>query len=132
MHYNLPMAIEMQSIQSYDERLNDVKQYIREHINEPLNRDVLAAVAGFSVPHFHRVFTANVGESAASYVRRLRMERAARKLRMGAVDITEVALAGGYDSHAAFAKAFKQQFGFSPSEFRQLGCSAATQILRKG
>jgi len=107
-------------------------QYIREHINEPLNREMLAAVAGFSVPHFHRVFTAHVGESAASYVRRLRMERAGRKLRMGAVDITEVALSAGYDTHAAFSKAFKQQFGFPPSEFRQLSCSEATQILRKG
>ena len=51
---------------------------------------------------------------------------------MGAVDITEVALAAGYDTHAAFSKAFKQQFGLSPSEFRQLGCWAATQLLRKG
>jgi AraC-like DNA-binding protein len=67
---------------------------------------------------------------SASYVRRLRLERAARKLRMGAVDITEVALAAGYDSHAAFSKAFKQQFGLSPREFRQLGCTAATQLLR--
>ena len=52
-----------------------------------------------------------VGESAVSYVRRLRLERAGRKLRMGAVDITEVARAAGYESHAAFSKAFKQQFG---------------------
>src|SRR5512141_2641974 len=109
-----------------------VIRYIREHIHEPLTREVLAEVAGFSVPHFHRVFTAHVGESAISYIRRLRLERAARKLRMGAVDITEVALAAGYDTHAAFSKAFKQQFGFSPSEFRQLGCSKATQLLRKG
>jgi AraC family transcriptional regulator len=92
----------------------------------------LAAVAGFSVSHFHRIFTAYVGESIASYVRRVRLERAGRKLRMGAVDITEVALAAGYDTHAAFSKAFKQQFGLSPSEFRQLDCRAATQILRKG
>ncbi len=112
--------------------IEEVMQYIREHINEPLNRAVLAEIAGFSVPHFHRVFTAHVGESAISYIRRLRLERAARKLRMGAVDITEVALAAGYDTHAAFSKAFKQQFGLSPSEFRQLGCSKATQILRKG
>ena len=112
--------------------VEDVKRYIREHIHEPLERERLAAVAGFSIPHFHRVFTASVGESAASYVRRLRLERAARKLRMGAVDITEVALAAGYDSHAAFSRAFRQQFGMSPSEFRQLGCSAATQLLRKG
>ena len=107
-------------------------RYIREHINEPLNREMLAEIAGFSVPHFHRVFMARIGESAISYVRRLRMERAGHKLRMGAVDITEVALAAGYDTHAAFSKAFKQQFGLSLSEFRQLGCTAATQLLRKG
>ena len=132
MYYNPPMATDIQSVQSYNERLNDVKQYIREHINEPLNRDVLAAVAGFSVPHFHRIFTTHMGENISDYVRRVRLERAGRKLRMGAVDITEVALAAGYDTHAAFGKAFKQQYGLSPSEFRQLTCSAATQILRKG
>jgi AraC family transcriptional regulator len=126
------MLTEPQSLQEYTDCIEDVKRYIRDHIHEPLDRERLAAVAGFSIPHFHRVFTAQVGESAASYVRRLRMERAGRKLRMGAVDITEVALAAGYDSHAAFSKAFKGQFGVSPSRFRQLGCRAATQILRKG
>lgn len=49
-----------------------------------------------------------------------------------AVDITEVALAAGYRTHAAFARTFKQQFGLNPSEFRSLTCIAATQILRKG
>ena len=111
--------------------VENVKRYIQEHLQEPLDRETLAAVAGFSIPHFHRVFTARVGESAAAYVRRLRLERAGRKLRMGAVDITEVALAAGYDSHAAFSKVFKQQFGLSPSEFRQLGCMAATELLRE-
>ena len=126
------MVTDTQTVAEYSECIEDVMRYIREHINEPIDRETLASIAGFSVPHFHRVFTAHMGESAASYVRRMRMERAGRKLRMGAVDITEVALAAGYDSHAAFGKAFKQQFGLSPSEFRQLGCSAATQILRKG
>jgi AraC family transcriptional regulator len=126
------MTDEMQSLQEYADCIEDVKRYIREHIHDALDRETLAAVAGFSIPHFHRVFTAHVGESAASYIRRLRLERAGRKLRMGAVDITEVALAAGYDSHAAFSKAFKQQFGLSPREFRQLGCTAATRLLRKG
>ena len=126
------MVAYIQTMQDHSDCIGNVKLYIREHINEPLNREILAEVAGFSIPHFHRIFTAQTGENIAAYVRRLRLERAARKLRMGAVDITEVALAAGYDSHAAFGKAFKQQFGFSPSEFRQLGCSAATQLLRKG
>ena len=126
------MLTDAPTLQDAPECMQEVMRYIREHINEPLNREMLAAIAGFSVPHFHRVFTAHVGESAISYVRRLRLERAGRKLRMGAVNITEVALAAGYDTHAAFSKAFKQQFGLSPSEFRQLGCRAATQLLRKG
>lgn len=126
------MLNDTQILLDHTDCIEDVMKYIREHLNEPIDRETLAEVAGFSVPHFHRVFTAHVGESAISYVRRLRLERAARKLRMGAVDITEVALAAGYDTHAAFGKAFKQQFGLSPSEFRQLNCWAATQLLRKG
>jgi AraC family transcriptional regulator len=111
--------------QSETQRIDAVKRYISEHIAEPLDRAALAAIAGFSVPHFHRVFSRQVGESPSAYIRRVRMERAGRKLRMGAVDIGEVALAAGYESHNAFSKAFKQHFGLSPSEFRRLGCPAA-------
>ena len=109
-----------------------VQKYIHNHLAELLDRDRLAAVAGLSVPHFHRVFTTAVGESPTAYVRRLRLERAGRKLRMGAVDIGEVALYAGYETHTAFSKAFKQHFGLSPSAFRQLDCRSATQILNQG
>lgn len=127
------MAFELQrQPATYAERLHRVERYIREHLDQPLVRAKLAAVAGFSVPHFHRLFTAHHGENITRYIRRLRLVRAGRKLRMGAVDITEVALAAGYDTHAAFGKAFKQQFGLSPSEFRQLGCRSATQLLNQG
>jgi AraC family transcriptional regulator len=126
------MVTDARGPRAHDVRIHDVQRYIRDHIDQPLNREVLASVAGFSVPHFHRIFTGHVGENISTYVRRVRLERAGRKLRMGAVDIAEVALAAGYDTHAAFGKAFKQQYGLSPSEFRQLGCRAATEILRKG
>lgn len=126
------MLAETQTAQGNNERVAAVQRYIRRHMDEPLNREVLASVAGFSVSHFHRIFKQSAGESMATYTRRARLERAARKLRAGAVDITEVALAAGYDTHAAFSKAFKQQFGLTPSAFRQLGCRAATELLRKG
>lgn len=112
--------------------IETVQKYIRNHIDETLTRDVLAEVAGFSVPHLHRLFIATTGESLSAYVRRERMLRAGRKLRMGAIDITEVALAAGYQTHSAFGKAFKQHFGLTPAEFRELGCMAATELLRKG
>lgn len=120
------------SLPEDEQRLHAVQQYIRKHLAEPLDRERLATVVGFSVPHFHRIFTASIGISPSAYVRRIRLERAGHKLRMGAVDIGEVALAAGYETHTAFSKAFKQHFGLSPSEFRQLDCRTATEILHKG
>lgn len=126
------MEADIQEMQDYSRQIIAVKEYIRAHTDRPLTREVLADVAGFSVPHFHRIFTGHVGENIADYVRRVRMERAGRKLRMGAVDITEVAHAAGYATHAAFSRAFKQHFGLSPSELRQLDCWTATELLKQG
>ena len=92
---------------------------------------MLASASGFSVPHLHRLFAACTGESIGGHIRRMRLERAGRKLRMGAVDITEVALAAGYGTHAAFSKAFRQHFGLSPRQFRLLDCLTASQMLRR-
>src|SRR5258708_11665885 len=100
------MLTDTHSLQNHTECIDTVQQYIREHIDESLSREVLAEVANYSVPHLHRIFIGCVGENIAAYVRRVRLERAGRKLRMGAVDITEVALAAGYKSHLAFTRAF--------------------------
>lgn len=126
------MMTEMHNLRCYQEWCANIQKYIRNHMDEPLDREVLASITGFSVPHLHRLFVMTLGESPACYIRRARLERAGQKLRMGAVDITEVALAAGYASHAAFGKAFKQQYGLSPSEFRQLDCFKATELLRRG
>jgi len=126
------MVTEALQRQTHADCVETVQRYIRTHLDEPLDRASLATVAGFSVPHLHRLFMLHTGESVAGYVRRVRLKRAGFKLRAGAVDITEVALAAGYDTHAAFGKAFKQQYGVSPSAFRQLDCAAATALLRKG
>ncbi len=117
--------------QIHQDRIKYVQRYIRQHLSEPLPREILADVAGFSIPHFHRVFTACTGESAINYVRRNRLVRAGQKFRMGAVDIMDVALAAGYESHASFSKAFKKQFGISPSEFRNLNCKSASALLKE-
>lgn len=112
-------------------RIHNVQHYICNRLDESLKRQRLAKVAGFSVPHLHRLFFACTGESIAAYIRRVRLKRAGEKLRMGAVDIMEIALAAGYSSHAAFSKAFKRQYGLSPSQFRGLNCAVATRLLRK-
>jgi AraC family transcriptional regulator len=123
------MATETQM--NHYERINHVKRYIREHMDEPLNREELAQLAGFSVTHFHRIFTAHVGENITAYVRRARMEWAARQLLADGVQVTQIALASGYETHAAFGKAFKGYFGVSPTEFRQLNPTAAAHLINR-
>ena len=114
-----------------NERLEAVRRFVCDHADERLDRARLAAVAGFSVPHLHRLWRAHTGENMATYVRRLRLKRAALKLRMGAVDLTEVALYAGYETHTAFTRAFKQQYGLSPSQFRDLDCWTSTTLVHE-
>ncbi len=114
---------------NHSERINLVRQYIRRHMDEPLNRDLLAQLAGYSVVHFHRIFTAHVGEGVNSYVRRVRMERAAQQLLRDDQPITAIALGSGYETPASFGKVFKQTFGVSPTEFRELNPMLAGHLI---
>lgn len=125
------MQSEMTGPISVDDRIELLRRYIGDHMGESLSRERLAKVAGFSIPHLQRLFNWRLGSSVGQYVRSARLERAARKLRMGAVDITEVALAAGYESHAAFSKAFRQRYRISPRDFRLLDCWTATRILNE-
>lgn len=111
-------AVRRRTELEHRERINKVSLYIQVHIDEPLQLKALARIAGFSPYHFHRIFAAHTGETVAEHVRRIRLERAARQLRDSAESVTEVALAAGYETPAAFGRAFKQRFGVSPSGFR--------------
>jgi AraC family transcriptional regulator len=59
-----------------------------------------------------------VGESVMGYVRRLRLERAALRLKHGESSVSAVAIDAGYGSHEAFTRAFRDRFGVVPSAFR--------------
>lgn len=103
---------------SYHERLNRVLVHIQECLDEPLTINRLAQVACLSPFHFHRVFAAYVGETVAEHIRRLRLERAATKLAFTGERVTDTALGAGYETPAAFTRAFRDRFGVSPSVFR--------------
>lgn len=103
----------------YKERILRVLTHIQEHLDEALDLEELAQLACFSSFHFHRIFAAMTGETIADHVRRLRLERAAMELRLGAKQVIQVALDAGYEAHAAFTRAFKAAYGASPAEFRR-------------
>jgi AraC family transcriptional regulator len=105
--------------ESYQERINRVLGHIRQELDAPLSLDELAEVACFSPFHFHRIFRGMVGESVKEHVRRLRLERAAERLRDSSAPVTDVAFDAGYQTHESFTRAFRAMFGETPSNFRE-------------
>lgn len=108
-----------QTARDYAERVLRVLVHIQKHLDEELSLDDLAAIARFSPFHFHRVFRGMVGESVKEHVRRLRLERAAHRLKFSDEQVVRLALDAGYEAHESFTRAFAAIFGVSPSEFRK-------------
>ncbi len=104
---------------SYHERILRVMVYVQDHLDDELSLDHLAGVACFSPYHFHRIFRGIAGEPVKEYVRRLRLERAAQRLKTSESPVTEIAFDSGYESHEAFTRAFHARFGASPSTWRE-------------
>lgn len=103
----------------YARRMNRVLNHIEAHLDQPLDGALLADIANFSRFHFHRIFAAWMGETLGSYLRRRRLEKAAFRLACGSNEtVLETALATGFNSGEAFARAFKLRFGCTPSEWR--------------
>jgi AraC family transcriptional regulator len=120
---------------NYAERLARVAAHIARHLDSPLDIERLASIACLSPFHFHRIYSAMIGETVGETVRRCRLQRAARHLVDTQRPIARIARAAGYASVAAFARAFAGAHGLPPAAFRRR-CAAAPargpNILRKG
>ena len=102
----------------YVQRINKVVAYINNHLDETLDLRTLANEAALSDFHFHRIFKALKGEAIGGYITRLRLEATARLLRYTALTIEEIAFNIGYETPASLSKAFKNQYGITPTEYR--------------
>src|SRR3954470_6324702 len=97
-----------------------VLDHIDRHLASDLDLETVSGVAAFSRFHFHRQFTATFGLSVHRYIQLARMKRASYRLAYrDAESVTEIAADAGYDAPDAFARAFRQRFGQSPSSFRK-------------
>lgn len=102
----------------YQRRLNLVVEYIRTHLDEPIDLRTLAEISAFSPYHFHRIVSALLGEPLGEFIVRTRVETAARLLRYTDLPVSEIACRVGYDAPSSLSKAFRRFFGISPKTYR--------------
>lgn len=119
-------------------QLNAAMEYIEANLCAEFDPDRAATIACITTDSFIRFFSYMTGMTLAEYVRRRRLTLAAEELQRSHTPIPDLAVKYGYDSAAAFSRAFARQHGITPSVLRKSGGSlrvyppASFHIMIKG
>ena len=90
--------------------------YIEENLKTEITANELADLAGFSLFHYYRLFHTLVGMPIMQYITHRKLLNALYEIGCGS-KIIDVALEYGFETHAGFYRAFKREFGYTPSSF---------------
>ncbi|NMA01046.1 MAG: AraC family transcriptional regulator [Clostridia bacterium] len=102
--------------------LNQVIDYIEEHLTEDLSLEEISQFAGVSDYHFRKIFFYLSGMTLTEYIKNRRLSEASMDLLHGE-KVTDVAFKYGYQSLDGFTRAFKKWSGFLPSDVIKKGIS---------
>lgn len=102
-----------------DRRLGAALRLMHGDVTRPWSVDTLASAAGMSRSAFALHFRDRVGHAPIEYLTRWRMFRAGQLLRDTQLPMAALAARVGYESEAAFNKAFKRATGLAPGQYRR-------------
>lgn len=100
--------------------VNQIKEYIQNNLKEDLTRSNLAKQVFLSEDYISKIFIKEVGMSLPSYITELRMKKAREYLRNSDDSVSEIALKVGYSNFSYFSKSFKDCYGYTPNEYRNI------------
>jgi len=102
-----------------DQGIGRALALLHERPARPWTLETLSAEAGLSRSSLHERFVHFIGQPPMQYLTRWRMQLASGLLRDTGKKLVEVALEVGYESEAAFCRAFKREVGVSPGTWRR-------------
>lgn len=106
--------------QYYISQINKVLDYIDQHLDKTFSLEELSAQALFSKYHFHRMFTAIVGEAPFQYILRLRLEKAASMIVVAPQkSLSSIAIECGFSDLSVFSRNFKKHFNQTPTAYKK-------------
>ncbi|WP_094550662.1 helix-turn-helix transcriptional regulator [Petroclostridium xylanilyticum] len=99
--------------------LKKVVEYAQKNIQDKINLQKLAELAGLSPNHFHKIFSETMGITPNNFITKLRLDKAKELLVKTNQPISEVALECGFENIPYFSFLFKKHLNISPGEFRR-------------
>jgi len=96
--------------------LKRIKEFVLEHLDEPLDVACLAKMTHRSQFHFSRAFTRSVGVSPYRYVVHLRLQRAVEMVRDGSLSLAEIAAKTGFADQSHLTRWVRRVHGVSPTQ----------------
>jgi AraC-like DNA-binding protein len=105
----------------FDSQIGAALKSIHENVNRAWTVESLADAAGMSRSAFAERFKELLGQTPLEYVTEWRMQKAVQLLQQGDKKLVDVAQSIGYESDAAFSKAFKRIVGLTPGQYRRNG-----------
>ena len=103
----------------FDPQIGAALTSIHNDVNNPWTVELLAEAAGMSRSAFAERFKGLLGQTPLEYVTEWRMQKAVQFLQQRDKKLLDVAQSIGYESDAAFSKAFKRVVGLTPGEYRR-------------
>jgi AraC-like DNA-binding protein len=100
--------------------IREVIDYCLLNLDKPLSVQTLSKIAGLSQFHFSRLFTKTMKLPPATYVRKLKLEKAVRMLQTEKLNVKEISDRCGFHSASYFCRAFQKAFKTTPTSFRHL------------
>lgn len=98
--------------------LRHARDLCHEHFTQPISLVGIAASVDVHPAHLARTFRKHYQCSVGEYVKRLRLDYAARKLALSDKSLVEIASAAGFYDHSHFTRAFKVHTGMTPTAYR--------------
>ena len=102
-----------------DDFISEAIQYIKDHMSDTqFKTSDLAFWLKLSESQLYRKIKALSGRSTAIFIRYIRLQEAKKLLTNTGQNISEIAYLCGFNDPAWFSRSFKDEFGYSPKEFR--------------
>ncbi len=100
------------------QKMNNIAKYLQSHYATEIRAETLAEMSHYTYSYFSATFKEVFGISLTKYILSIRINKASTLLATTDMNMTEIAISSGFSDANYFARAFKKETGYTPTQYR--------------